>query len=113
MKKVYEHIDFSRVGQFQSILENEGIPTHIKNLGSSAGMGEIPFIEIWPELWVVNDDEHERALEIVKSYAPPETETQTDWTCPGCDETVGKEFGECWNCQTLRPSITNEPTGSV
>lgn len=103
MKKVYEHIDFARVGHFQSILESDGIKTMIKNLGASVGIGEIPFTEVFPELWVVNDEDYERAMAALESYTPPETEDTTDWTCPSCGEYVEKQFGECWNCSEPRP----------
>lgn len=103
MKKIYEHIEYSRVGHFQAILEEEGIATMIKNLGASVGAGEIPFTEVFPELWVVNDEDYDRALSVLESYQPPKIEEATDWICPTCGEEVGKEFGECWNCGRLRP----------
>lgn len=103
MKKIFEHIDFSRVGHFQSILEHAGITTHIKNLGASGASGEIPFHEVWPELWVVDEADYPRAISVLESYEPPETEDLTDWVCQKCKEEVGKEFGECWNCGTIRP----------
>lgn len=103
MRKIYEHMDFARVGHFQSILESEGIATMIKNLGASVGIGEIPFTEVFPELWVVNDEDYNRAMTALESYQPPEIENTTDWTCPACGEFVEKQFGECWNCGELRP----------
>lgn len=105
MKKVFEHIDFGRVGHFQSILESAGIVTEIRNLGASVGAGEIPFHEVFPELWVVNDNDKERALDLLRGYVPPETGQLSDWTCPNCSEGVEKEFGECWNCGTVRPGF--------
>ena len=66
MRKVYEHIDFARVGHFQSILETAGIGTHIKNLGAAAASGEIPFVQCYPELWVADDQDYDRALEVLQ-----------------------------------------------
>ena len=65
MRKIFEHIEFARVGHYQSILEDAGIATSIKNLGASSGSGEIPFTEVFPELWVNNDDQYDRAMELL------------------------------------------------
>ena len=108
MKKIFEHMEYARVGHYEAILESEGIPTLVKNLGASVGTGEIPFTEIFPELWVVNDEDYDRALHLLESYQPPDTAGVTDWTCPECGEFVEKEFGECWNCSTVRPSGETE-----
>jgi len=50
MRKVYENIEYARVGHYQSILESEGIQNHVKNLESSAALGEIVFTQVCPEL---------------------------------------------------------------
>ena len=113
MKKVFEHIDFSRVGHFQSILENAGIATHIKNVGAAIASGEIPFIQVFPELWVVEDGDYDRAIEILKPYYRPEAAEAGDWVCPGCGETVEGSFGQCWKCQTMRPQTGAEPDSTA
>lgn len=108
MRKIYENIEFTRVGNFQSILESEGIGTHIKNLGASAAAGDIPFQQVFPELWVVDDTDYERALEVLRPYYCHDFPVVSSWVCPGCAEEIEGTFGECWNCQTPRPEITLE-----
>ena len=108
MRKIYEYIDHSRVGHYQSILESAGIRTHIKNVGATMGMGEIPFIQLFPELWVVDDSDYDRSLEILRPYHDHEFQAGSDWQCPRCGEAVEGAFGECWNCQAPRP----EPGGA-
>jgi hypothetical protein len=108
MKKIYEHIEYARVGHYQAILESEGIDTVVKNLEAQVGAGEIPFTEVFPELWVSNDADYDRAMELLEAYQPPDTSTLTDWTCAKCGEAVDKEFGECWNCGTIRPDEEGE-----
>lgn len=110
MRKIYEHIDFARVGHYQSILESEGIRTYIKNSGASIGMGEIPFTQLFPELWVTDDADYGRALEVLRPYHQNEFEENPDWECPKCGEAVEGIFGECWNCQTSRPVV--DPAGT-
>ena len=101
-------MDYTRVGYFQSILEEEGIRTTIKNYGTSAVMGEIPFTEVYPELWVLDDGEFERAMGLVRAEldAPPPPAT-AEWTCPKCGSTVDAGFTECWKC-----GAGNTPAGN-
>jgi len=56
MKSVYSAANFSLVGVFRSILEGNGIRCWIRNEYLSAGMGELPPIECWPQLCVDDDD---------------------------------------------------------
>ena len=104
MRKIYENFDYAKVGHYESILNAEGIPTHVKNLGASIGLGEIPFTQIYPELWVVNDSDYDRAIELLKPIHELQTQEFKDWKCTECGAEVEGNFGECWNCGTLRPS---------
>ena len=61
MIKVFEDFELSKVGQFQSVLEAEGIRTHLKNQFLSSVMGEIPFVEALPELWILEDSDAAKA----------------------------------------------------
>jgi len=106
MRKIYENLDFTHVGYYQSILEEAGIPTHIKNLGASSVMGEVPFTEVYPELWVVRDEDYERALDLLKPYdtaKPDPAREAAPWVCPACGSKVDGVFTECWNCGTDKP----------
>lgn len=107
MRKIYENVDFTSVGYYQSILEEAGIPTFLKNLGSSVGMGEIPFVEVFPELWVVNDEDYDRAMSVLEPYYQPEEPQASlpDWVCGSCGAEVDGSFGECWKCGKERPGV--------
>ena len=105
MRKIFEHFEYARVGHYQGILESEGIPTLVKNTGASIGTGEIPFTEIFPELWVVNDSDYDRAMALLEDYRTPSTENLSDWTCPKCGEEIEKQFSECWKCGEDRPGF--------
>ena len=68
MKKIFEDRRFEIVGQFASILEAEGIEAFIRNEVAStldgSGLGDI----VHPELWVMDDERYEEALEILKPH---------------------------------------------
>ena len=55
MIRVFENFDFSRVGQIQSLLESHGIPTFLKNQFASSVMGEVPFVEVCPQLFILDE----------------------------------------------------------
>jgi lambda repressor-like predicted transcriptional regulator len=95
MKSVYSAINIALVSVFQNVLEANGIRCWIKNQYLSAGAGEIPPIECWPQLYV-EDEDYSRAKDIVdealseKELAP--------WRCEACGEESEGQFSECWKC---------------
>ena len=97
MRKIYENLDFTIVGHFQSILEENGIGTLVKNLGSSSVMGEVPFTHAYPELWIADDADFAEALKILEPYYRAMKETRPEWECE-CGETIAGSYGACWNC---------------
>lgn len=103
MRKIYENIDYARVGHYQSILESAGVPTLVKNLGVSGAIGDVPVTEAYPELWVVDDGDYELGMEILGPLHRGEIQPGVDWICPMCGEQVPGSLGECWNCQAARP----------
>ncbi|MFT5465058.1 MAG: hypothetical protein ACI8UO_000144 [Verrucomicrobiales bacterium] len=105
MRKIYENIDFTGVGHFESVLKEAGIETLLKNTAASSTMGEVPFTEVYPELWVLNDEDYDRALEILKPYYEVMMENRADWVCANCKTEVEGTFGECWNCGRMRDEV--------
>ncbi|NOX99948.1 MAG: DUF2007 domain-containing protein [Verrucomicrobia bacterium] len=68
MKKVFESCEHEKVGLFQSILESSGISSLIKNDCISAAEGTSPLDLVLPELWVMNDLDYQRAIDILTPY---------------------------------------------
>jgi len=100
--KVYTAPDLPMVGHIKNILELYGIDCTIQNQFSSAAVGEIPPIECWPELWIVNPKQLESAKTIVKETLNPSFQDLPSWECPKCDESIEGQFTACWNCGTER-----------
>ncbi|QJE98728.1 DUF2007 domain-containing protein [Luteolibacter luteus] len=107
MKLVFEHIDFTVVGHLKTVLEAEGIKAEVRNEGASGATGELPFAQVYPELWVLNNSDEARAKQIVKDYRNQEANAPVgpDWTCPVCKEHVEGVFTECWNCGAANPTV--------
>jgi hypothetical protein len=97
MIKVFENFDFSRVGQMQSLLESQGIPTFVKNQFASSVMGEVPFVEVCPQLYILRETDLYRARQVMELDNPDPERTEA-WICPGCGVEIEAQFGACWSC---------------
>jgi rubrerythrin len=108
MKKVYESLSFHKVGHYRSMLEEAGIECSIRNLGAAGVMGEVPFVEVYPELWVTEDADEPRALALIEHHRQEITAAAglPEWTCGECGELVPGTFETCWNCGADKPTAT-------
>ncbi len=101
MRKVYTADSLVQVAHLRNVLETAGIPCTVRNDRLGGAIGEIPFVECWPELWVTRPADLLRARELVEE-ALRETDSHGTWTCPGCGETIEAQFGVCWHCAEPR-----------
>jgi len=78
-------------------LAQAGIAARVFNEYAQGGLGEIPFTYAWPEVWVLEDRDEERARAILadyeRSHSVPETRP-----CPDCGELNPESFELCWRC---------------
>ncbi len=105
MKKVYSSADASQIEILCGLLAEEGIKAEVLNEDIAAVSGEVPFAWATPQVWVVNDEDEERALALVarmETGAAAESLRGEPWTCPRCGETMAGQFTKCWKCGTNR-----------
>ena len=98
MKKLTSSESLITINHYKNVLAAEGIRTEIRNEYLGSIMGEMPFVETWPELWVVNAIEFDRAKQIieeVENEGPSES-----WVCRNCGEQNEGQFAVCWKCNT-------------
>ena len=62
MKKVTTSESLITISHYRNLLVSEGIPAVIRNEYLGSIIGEMPFQHAWPELWVKNDLDYDRAL---------------------------------------------------
>ena len=98
MKKLTSAESLITINHYRNLLAAEGIPTEVRNQHLGSVMGEIPFFETWPQLWVVNDLDFDRALQLIES-ADAESPT-APWKCGNCGEQNEGQFSVCWKCGT-------------
>ena len=97
MRKVYGSQLAPMVGHLKNVLESHGINCLIKNdLGGAAG--EIPPIECWPELWILDDYQFDEASAIVSAASLENSVAPKGrWIC-SCGEELEGQFTDCWRC---------------
>lgn len=98
VKLAYRSDSLGEVHHLKNLLEQEGIACIVKNELLRGGLGEIPFLECMPELWVLDDQQLPRALELIEQQREPST--RSPWRCPRCGEVNEGQFALCWNCGT-------------
>lgn len=97
MKKVFTADNLVTVAHFRNVLAVEGIDTEIRNQNLGGVIGEMPFTEVWPQLWVTHAIDAPRALELIEE-AQAAPEITEPWQCRQCDASNEGHFGACWQC---------------
>ena len=81
-------------------LRAAGVRCELRNTTLSGAIGEIPFLECAPQLWIERDTDEARALDILQQLRQPDRGPQ--WRCEQCGEWSEAQFGACWQCGTAR-----------
>jgi hypothetical protein len=115
MKKLYSAQNPLMISHLKNILESGGIECAVKNQYLAGAAGELPPIECWPELWVLDERKVDEAREVLERTLAPLRSVSEPWTCRKCGTEVEGQFTECWNCGTDRPlfeAAQNKPAKS-
>jgi hypothetical protein len=100
VKELFREQDITRVSYYKAVLEEEGIPTMIRNeFLTFSGITEIPIPEFFPALCVLNDDDYMRAVAIIREHLnASQMDSDTEIACVSCGENNPGNFGVCWSC---------------
>jgi hypothetical protein len=107
MREVFIHQDSARVGLCKSILDSAGIDNFVRNGLSNNSVTDMPSPLFFPALCVLNDEDYEAAIELLRKVIKPESSNEPDWKCRACGEEVPGTFDTCWKCGAERE--TGEP----
>jgi len=97
MKKLTSSESLITINHYKNLLASEGIAAEIRNQHLGSIVGEMPFVEVWPELWVRNDLDFDRALQLISDAVRDEA-PQAAWRCRNCGEDNEGQFAACWSC---------------
>jgi putative signal transducing protein len=102
MKKVTSADSLVIISHYKNLLQSEGIEAFIRNEHLGSIMGEMPFQEVWPELWVRNDLDLDRAKQLIDTGIEQESPADA-WACRQCGADNEGQFALCWQCQAAGP----------
>ncbi len=102
MKKLhtFQLHERAQAAMVRDMLEEEGISCLLRNDQLFGAMGEIPLVECFPELWVVDDEVYPRASLLLKGLLRSDDAAE-GWICR-CGEELEGQFGACWRCGSHR-----------
>lgn len=100
MKRLVQAPNAAIATLWADMLRQAGIETSVQRYFTGSIAGEIPPDQALPEVWVLDDDEHARATELLHQlrHLP-----HVNWLCAACGERVDGPFEQCWNCGAMRP----------
>lgn len=85
---------------FANVLAAAGIACEVRNTTLAGAIGDIPWLECAPQLWIANALDEPRARQLLAELALPSTGAA--WRC-ACGETIEAQFAQCWKCGAARP----------
>jgi Putative prokaryotic signal transducing protein len=107
MRKVYTAESAIEVAHLRNVLISAGIPCVVRNDRLGGALGEIPFMECWPELWVNRPGDVLQARGIIEN-ALRAGNTGSVWQCAACGEWMEPQFAECWQCAAEKEARVND-----
>jgi hypothetical protein len=97
MRKIYSAATLPDAHLVRGLLAQEGIDARVFNENAQSLMGEIPIHLAWPEVWIVDEGDAERARAIIRGIERSPASARAAF-CPHCNEENPGNFQICWNC---------------
>ena len=97
MIKAYTAADLQQAHLLLGLLQAAGIEARILNANAQGGLGEIPFVNTYPEIWLVRPADLGRARAVFEKFEQP-SPAMPPRACPRCGEENPAAFEICWNC---------------
>lgn len=97
MRRLYDAADLPQAQLLIDRLAAAGIPARLFNENAQGGLGEIPFIAAYPQVWIEDEADWARARAVVERFERP-VEPAPARRCPACGEENPGEFELCWSC---------------
>jgi hypothetical protein len=106
MQRIYSARHPADAQMLKDLLAAEGIDTLIRGGDLFGARGGAPLTpDTLPSVWVVKDEDFERAMTFVGRYArrePLHDWPAGKWRCWRCGEILEGQFTDCWKCGASR-----------
>ena len=97
MKRVFRADSLLEAQLVADTLTSMGIANHILNAYAVGAMGDLPYSQTSPEVWVDDAAQQARVAEVIAGLDAP---LSADKSCPHCGETNPGNFLTCWQCHS-------------
>lgn len=97
MLRLYRALDLPSAHLLAGLLRQAGIEARVLNENAQGGLGDIPFGEAYPEVWIMQDSDKPRALALVAQFEKAPKVSATVF-CQTCAEENPANFELCWHC---------------
>ena len=97
MLKIYSAPTLPDAHLVLGLLTQAGIDARVFNENAQSVMGEIPFHQAWPQVWIMDEADAKQARELINQIERPQSPSSAVF-CPHCHEENPANFRTCWNC---------------
>jgi hypothetical protein len=97
MIRVYGAANLQDAHIVRGLLQQAGIDATVLNEHAQGGLGDIPFGEAYPQVWVADERDVQRALAVIGDYQKAPVRAGAVF-CRVCGEECPANFDVCWNC---------------
>lgn len=101
MKRFMSCMNLVEAHHVANLLQSAGIRTELRNTFLAGAVGDIPFMEAGPQVWI--DERQDEAVARRIMQESQQTSLRAGWMCEHCGEPSEGQFAQCWNCGAPRP----------
>jgi len=97
LKKLYSAVSLPDAHLIRNLLEEAGIEAHVLNENAQGGVGQLPVMEAYPQIWIVDERDLPRARKLIEAFESMPA-IGNNLRCTYCSEDNPSTFQLCWNC---------------
>lgn len=101
MKRFMSCMNLVEAHHVANLLGSAGIRSELRNTFLAGAVGELPFMDVGPQIWIDERQDEAVARKIVEESR--QAPLQAAWVCDSCGEPSEGQFAQCWNCGAPRP----------
>jgi hypothetical protein len=98
MQRLYSAANLPEAYLVRGLLAAAGIEARVFNEYAGGALGELPFTEVAPSVWIEEERDLTRARQVIASYEKPAAAPGST-RCVACGEESPRDFSICWQCQ--------------
>ena len=97
MKKIYSAASLPDAHLIRNLLGEAGIEAHVLNENAQSGVGQLPVMDAYPQIWIADERDLPRAREMIDAFEHMPS-VRSSLRCERCTEESPSTFQVCWNC---------------